>query len=196
MIDQNEKSSKLSTFIREYRPEIKFVLTFGIILVAGFFFIHNKTVGKHLIQPITEVETYIASFLLNHVVGFPNEQTGLYIAGKEGNSFRMQVLNTCNGIFESLIFLAAFIAIQVPWKRKIGWMIFGFLFFHFVNEMRLVSLFVVGSNYSTKAFVFFHETFWNYAIVIVSLATFIFCANQVSKKSPTMKAASQASEPD
>ncbi|MDJ0842295.1 MAG: archaeosortase/exosortase family protein [Acidobacteriota bacterium] len=180
MIDHKEKDSKLKSFIREYRPEIKFVLTFSIGLVIGFLLIHNETVGEKVIEPITVVETYIASQVLN-VIGFPNEQSGLYISGIEGNTFRMQVLNTCNGVYESVIFLMAFIAIQVPWRRKIGWMTFGFLFFHFVNELRLVSLFIVGTKYSTETFVFFHETFWNYAVVIVALGTFIFCANQVSK---------------
>lgn len=194
MIDQKDKDSKFSSFVREYRPEIKFVLTFTIGLVLAFLFIHNEWVGENIIKPLTVVETIIASHVLNWI-GFPNVQDGLYVSGTNGNSFSMQVLNTCNGVFESVIFLMAFIAIQVPWRRKIGWMTFGFFFFHFVNEIRLVTLFIVGSKYSNDTFVFFHETFWNYAVVLVALGTFIFCANQVSKSSPIKAAAKEEPAP-
>jgi len=191
MIDHKEKNSKLKSFVKEYRPEIKFVLTFSIGLIVSFLLIHNDFVAKNVIEPVTEVEAWIASVTLN-LIGYPNIQDGLYISGTEGNTWRMKVLNTCNGVYESVIFLMAFIAIQVPWRRKIAWMSFGFLFFHFVNELRLVSLFIVGSNYSHDTFVFFHETFWNYAVVIVALGTFIFCANQVTKSSPMNVAEQEA----
>ena len=180
MIDQAKHQSKIKNFIQEFRPEIKFVLVFGVGLILSFLVVNNRYVSEHVIKPITVVETWLASKLLT-IGGVENEQEGLYIGGKGDNHFRMKVLNTCNGVYESVIFLMAFIAIQVPWRRKIGWMTFGFLFFHLVNEARLVSLFIVGSHYDSETFVFFHETFWNYAVVIVALTTFIFCANQVSK---------------
>jgi exosortase/archaeosortase family protein len=190
MIDHKDKDSKLKAFIREYRPEIKFVLTFSIGMVVSFLLIHNDFVAKNIIEPITVAEAWVASVALE-LIGYPNVQNGLYISGTDGNSWRMKVLNTCNGVYESVIFLMAFISIQVPWKRKIGWMTFGFLFFHFVNELRLVTLFIVGSNFSHDWFVFFHPTFWNYTIVVVALVTFIFCAHQVSKSSPMKQAAEQ-----
>ena len=185
MIGEKEKGSKIAAFYQEYRQEIKFVATFSIGLLLIFLFIHNDFVADNIIKPITVVESVIASYALD-LLGFENYQDGLYISGVGTNRFRMQVLNTCNGVFESAIFLLAFVALQVPWRRKIGWMSIGFLFFHFVNEMRLVTLFIVGSNYSTETFVFFHETFWNYAIVLVALGTFILCANQVIKN-PALK---------
>ena len=179
MIGQKDRS-KLSTFLVEFRTEIKFVLTFTIGLVSCYFLIHWDPVANGIIKPITEMEATIASKVLN-VIGFDNRQSNLFISGLAGNPFRMKVLNTCNGVYESVIFLLAFVALQVPWRQKIGWMSIGFIFFHCVNELRLVSLFIVGSNYSHETFVFFHETFWNFAVVLVALLTFIFCANQVNK---------------
>ena len=187
MIGQIENKSKFNSFIQDYRPEIKFVLTFSIGLVVSFLIINQKTMADHVVKPITVAETYIASQVLSHVLGFPNEQKGAHMSGKEGNYFRMEVRNNCNGVYESIVFLMAFIAIQIPWRRKIGWMSFGFLLFHTINEMRLVSLFIIGSKYTNDAFVFFHETFWNYALVILTLGIFIFCAHQVSK-APVVKA--------
>lgn len=184
MIDQSEKDSKLNFFFQEYRQEIKFVLIFSIGLVLIFNILYTDWMAKHVTQPITQVEAAIASKILN-LIGYENVQSGLYVEGRGGNPWKMQVLNTCNGLFESAIFLLAFVAIQIPWKRKIPWMVGGFAFFHFINEMRLVSLFIVGTEYSYETFVFFHETFWNFAIVLVALGTFIFCAYQVSK-SPQM----------
>ncbi len=180
MIGHNEKGSKVKSFIQDYRPEIKFVLIFSVGLIVSFILVNNKFVAENVIKPITEAETYVASVVLN-LIGFPNTQTSIYISGAEGNFFRMEVRNNCNGVYESIVFLMAFIAIQIPWRRKIGWMSFGFALFHVVNELRLVTLFIIGSNYSNEAFVFFHETFWNYTLVIVTLGIFIFCAHQVSK---------------
>ncbi len=192
MIGQTEKNSKIKSFIQDYRPEIKFVLIFTIGLAISFMLINNRFVANHLIKPITVVESYIASKALTHILGFPNKQDGVVISGEEGNNFRMEVRNNCNGVYESIVFLMAFIAIQIPWRRKIGWMSFGFLLFHFINEMRLVSLFIIGSKYSNEAFVFFHETFWNYALVILTLGIFIFCAHQVSKATVPGRAKAEA----
>jgi len=180
MISQSERKSKLVHFWQEYRPEIKFVLIFVIGLIIAFKLIYNDFVAKNIIEPITVAETWVASKVLN-VVGFPNKQVGAFLSGAEGNYFRMEVKNNCNGVYESIVFLMAFIAIQLPWRRKLGWMSLGLLLFHIINEMRLVSLFIIGTKYSNKTFVFFHETFWNYALVIFTLGIFIFCAHQVSK---------------
>ena len=189
MIGHDGNESKVQAFIQEYRPEIKFVLTFCIGLTISFLLIQNKTVANNVIRPITVAETYVASKILT-VIGFPNEQSGIQIAGKEGNYFRMEVLNNCNGVFESIVFLMAFIAIQIPWRRKIGWMLFGFFLFHTINEMRLVSLFIIGSKHP-DVFMFFHETFWNYALVILTLGIFIFCGHKVSK-SPILEHVEEA----
>jgi len=182
MISEKERKSSLLAFIQEYRPEIKFVLIFSVGLVVSFLAIHNRVVSDYVIEPVTIAETYVASKILAlPFVGYPNEHEGTLLMGKDGNTFRMEVKNNCNGVYESIVFLMAFIAIQIPWRRKIGWVTFGFLLFHFVNEMRLVSLFIIGSSFSNEAFVFFHETFWQYALVIVTLAIFLFCAHKVGQ---------------
>ena len=179
MIGDRDNTSRIKSFIQEYRPEIKFVLIFTIGLLISFMLVYNQTVANHIIRPITVAETYVASKVLT-VMGFPNTQEGNMLTNRHGRFFRMEVRNNCNGVFESIVFLMAFIAIQIPWRRKIGWMSFGFLLFHIINEARLVSLFIIGVHYP-KAFDFFHETFWNYALVIMTLAIFIFCAYQVTK---------------
>ena len=180
MIGQKDKESKLKAIIQDYRPEINFVLIFVVGVVVCFLLVKNETVSETVIKPITVVETIIASKILT-VIGYDNKQEERYISGVGDNRFHMEVKNNCNGVYESIVFLMAFIAIQIPWRRKIGWMTFGFALFHLINEMRLVTLFIVGSNYSHDTFVFFHETFWNYALVILTLGIFIFCAHQVSK---------------
>ncbi|MCB1044817.1 MAG: archaeosortase/exosortase family protein [Acidobacteria bacterium] len=182
MIEQKDTANRLQNFAREYRPEIRFVLIFLVIVGLGFKLVYNKTVADHVIVPITELETLVASKILNlSFVGYPNRQKGTVLSGTGGNPFRMEVRNNCNGVYESIVFLAAFIAIQIPWRRKIGWVSFGFFLFHLVNEARLVSLFIIGSSYSTQTFDFFHETFWQYTLVIVTLGIFLFCANRVTK---------------
>lgn len=180
MIGQTEKKSKVSLFWQEYRQEIKFVLIFVIGLLIAFKLVYNDFIADNVIEPITVAETWVASKVLN-LIGFANQQSGVYLSGTQGSFFRMEVRNNCNGVYESIVFLMAFIAIQLPWRRKIGWMTLGLLLFHIINEMRLVSLFIIGTNYSNETFVFFHETFWNYALVIFTLGIFIFCAHQVSK---------------
>jgi len=185
MLDPSQKKSRFQEIWHEYRSEIKFVSTFVIGLVACFFLINNEKVADAVVKPITVFETYIASQVLNlDIVGYPNAQKDNFIRGVEGNYFQMEVKNNCNGVYESIVFLMAFIAIQVPWRRKIGWMAGGFLVFHLINELRLISLFIIGTSYSHKTFVFFHETFWQYTLIILTLAIFLFCAHQASKTKP------------
>ncbi|PIE02482.1 MAG: hypothetical protein CSA81_06595 [Acidobacteria bacterium] len=182
MIDPSHKKNRFQEIWHDYRSEIKFVTIFVVGLVAAFFFINNEKVASTVVKPITVAETKIASVVLNlSVVGFPNKQSENIIRGKGDNFFQMEVKNNCNGIYESIVFLMAFIAIQVPWRRKIGWMAGGFLVFHIINELRLVTLFIIGSTKSHETFVFFHETFWQYTLIILTLAIFLFCADRASR---------------
>ena len=183
MIGQPESKSKLKAFLQEYRQEIKFVIIFSVGVVASFFVVNNETISNAIFKPVTVAETFLASIVLNWI-GYPNSHSGTFILGEAGNPFRMEVINNCNGVYESTLFLMAFIALQVPWRRKIGWMFFGLVLFYSINELRLINLFIVGSEYSNKTFVFFHETFWNFGLVIFSLAIFIFCAHSLTKNNP------------
>lgn len=184
MIGHSESDSRIKSFIRDYRPEIKFVTIFSVGLVTCFLLVNQSWVANNIVKPITVAEAYVASVVLNSI-GYANEQESIYISSTEGRLFRMEVRNNCNGVYESIVFLMAFIAIQIPWRRKIGWMTIGFILFHIVNELRLITLFIIGSEYP-QAFTFFHETFWNYALVFLTLAIFIFCAHKVSK-TPVVK---------
>ncbi|MCB1052495.1 MAG: archaeosortase/exosortase family protein [Acidobacteria bacterium] len=180
MISEAHSKGKISAFVKEYRVEINFVVIFILGVLLAFFAVNNKWAGDNITYPITVAETFVASKVLN-VVGYPNTQKGNKLAGAEGNPWRMEVRNNCNGVFESIIFLMAFVAIQLPWRKKIGWMAFGFFLFHIINEMRLISLFIIGTDYSQKTFDFFHETFWQYTLILFTLAIFIFCAQRLSK---------------
>jgi exosortase/archaeosortase family protein len=191
MIDQSDQDSRLLTFWREYRQEINFVLIFSIGLLIAFKLVYNETVAELIIKPITIAEAWVASQVLE-LIGYANTQIGYQINGAGGNPFRMEVRNNCNGVYESIVFLMAFIAIQIPWRRKIGWMLFGLFIFHCINELRLISLFIIGTHYSNETFVFFHETFWNYALVIFTLGIFIFCAHKVSKTPAREQAPTEA----
>ena len=197
MIDPSLKKSRFQEIWHEYRSEIKFVSIFVIGLVASFFFINNEKVANSIVKPVTVLETKIAADVLNWgIVGYPNKQKENYIRGIEGNFFQMEVKNNCNGVYESIVFLMAFIAIQVPWRRKAGWMAAGFLVFHIINELRLVSLFIIGTSYSHKTFVFFHETFWQYALIILTLAIFLFCADRASRTTVPVIRKGQEDGPD
>ena len=182
MIDPSLKKSRFQEIWHEYRPEIKFILIFVFGLLASFFLINNEKVADSVVKPVTVLETMFASQILNlGIVGYPNTQNENFIKGAKGNFFQMEVKNNCNGIYESIVFLMAFIAIQVPWRKKIGWMAGGFLAFHLINALRLISLFIIGTSYSHETFIFFHETFWQYTLIILTLAIFLFCAHQASK---------------
>lgn len=180
MISKVQTTSKLKAFFREYRAEVTFIVIFVVGLLIGFKLIYSETVSDHVIYPLTVAESAAASAVLN-LIGFPNEQEGNRLRGTEGKPFHMEVRNNCNGVYESVVFLMAFIAIQIPWRKKFGWMLAGFAMFHTINLMRLVSLFIVGSRFSMETFVFFHETFWNYALIILTLGIFLFCAMKVGQ---------------
>lgn len=187
---RQEENSGFKKFMKEFGPEIKFVVIFATGIVLAFLAINNEFTARTVIHQITVAEAWVAGQILE-VMGYPNKQDGVMLMGEAGNSFRMEVRNNCNGVFESIIFLMAFVAIQVPWRRKIGWMLAGFTVFHIINEARLVSLFIIGSNYSHDTFVFFHETFWNYTIVIFTLMIFLFCVHRISK-TPVMEQQTRA----
>jgi len=187
MMDPSLKKSRFQEIWHEYRSEIKFVVIFVFGLLACFLVINNEKVATSVVKPITVLETMVASSVLNiPLVGYPNSQKENFIKGADGNFFQMEVKNNCNGVYESIVFLMAFIAIQVPWRKKIGWMMGGFLAFHLINELRLISLFIIGTSYSHNTFVFFHETFWQYTLIIMTLAIFLFCAQQASKSIPVV----------
>jgi len=181
MITETRSRGKFAQLFREYRIEIRFVAIFTLGVLLAFAAVNNKWVGDRITYPVTVAESWVASKVLT-LIGYPNSQEGNRLAGAAGNNWRMEVRNNCNGVFESIIFLMAFVAIQAPWRRKWLWMLGGFATFHAINALRLISLFAIGTDYSQKTFDFFHETFWQYALIIFTLAIFIFCAYKLSQE--------------
>jgi exosortase H (IPTLxxWG-CTERM-specific) len=123
-------------------------------------------VNDHVIVPITKVIASAAGVLL-HAIGQNVVVSGTTISSSR---FAVNINNGCNGIEAMLILLAAIGSFPATMRARLIGLGIGAVIVQLLNELRIVSLYMIGA-YRPSLFQVFHTAVWQ---VIVILAAIIF----------------------
>ena len=88
------------------------------------------------------------------------------------DQFAVEVADGCDAIQLCALLTAAVIAFPVPLARRLRAALFGLLWLQSLNFVRIVSLFLIGSQ-SAGVFTSFHKVIWPTTLIIVTVATWI-----------------------
>ncbi len=164
---------------RAYRQEIRFLVTFILILGAGFTLISLNWVNDHVIEPFTAGVAQASGVALN-LIGQGIEMKGTVI---RNSRFAVNIRNGCNGVETMIIFLAAVVAFPAPWaSRGIG-LALGIVAIQLVNLVRVVALFLTGA-YFPAFFDSSHTVVWQTIVILFGVLLWIFWANRYATPKP------------
>ncbi len=162
-----------------YRPELRFLALFVLILGCGFTLLSVNAVNDHLVEPLTAGIARLGGLSLR-LIDPSVDMEGTVIRNPH---FAVNIENGCNGVETVMIFLAAVIAFPASWKARAIGLALGILAIQAVNLVRVVALFLTGVHFPT----FFddsHTVVWQTVVILCGVLVWIFWANRFVRAAP------------
>ena len=143
---------------------VRFLVYFTVL----FIFVTSNFGQGEFIQPFTATIAAMTSFALN-IFGMGTQAEGTIVAGE---TFRVQIVNGCNGLYESITIVAAMIAAPRSWMQRTFGIAVALVIIYFLNIIRAASLFAIGS-YWKDWFEFSHIYIGQTVVVVSTVAIFL-----------------------
>jgi len=167
-----EKPSILTKVKAEWlqkRPVLFFVLGFAVLMIL-FYSLWLSDFFKQQVTPlINGFNAKIASFILN-IFGQGTQPDGFIIASQK---FSISIAMGCDAVEAMALFAFAVIAFPGKLTQKLIGVFSGVFILYLFNQVRIVSLFLVGIYYP-KAFELMHVEVWQVLFIIFAIGLWIF----------------------
>lgn len=157
------------------RAQTLFLLKFFGILVAAYLLVAWKPVNDGVIVPFTAAIASASGVVLR-AIGQDVTVQGTTIASQQ---FAVNINNGCNGVEAMLILLASIVAFPARASARVAGLILGALAVQLLNEIRIVSLYLLGA-YQPKLFDIFHTAVWQVAIILAAVGFFLLWSGRVA----------------
>jgi exosortase H (IPTLxxWG-CTERM-specific) len=159
------------------RTQKLFLIKFFIVLVGMYLLVAWNPVNDHVIVPATKVIAQGGGLILK-ALGQQVDVRGTTISGTR---FAVNINNGCNGIEAMLILLAAIGSFPATLRARLTGLGIGALIVQILNEIRIVTLYLIGA-YKPALFQVFHTAVWQ---VVVILAAIVFFLQWSARVAPT-----------
>jgi len=146
----------------------RFVILFPVFLVAGFGLLLTPFL-RPVIDGGTATLVRASAFLVRILGGQAAAQSD--ILQNPASGFSIRVMDTCNASNVTVLLWAAILAFPAPWIAKSKGLASGTVAIHFLNLVRIVSLFYLG-QVNAKWFEIAHLYVWESLIVLFTLVIF------------------------
>jgi len=162
---------------RRLRPEVRFLLTFIVVLGASFAFLAWKPVNDHVVEPFTG-QIAKASGATLRALGQDVTRVDTMLRSPR---FAVNIKNGCNGVEAMVILLAAIVAFPAPWKARLLGLVAGAVAIQLVNLVRVVALFLTGA-YLPRLFDTSHTVVWQTLVILAAVLIWILWARRVTPR--------------
>jgi exosortase H (IPTLxxWG-CTERM-specific) len=161
---------------------VRIYLLFGAVLVFFFFLLDSDFFYKEAMEPFTAFLAVVSSKILN-VFG-----AGTYVSGTNLSSpdFGINIVYGCNGAYATAILLSGIIAYPSRMREKLMGVIIGIPAIFIINQLRVISLFLLGRKYPS-VFEEVHVYVWQPIIIIFAILVWDFWARNFIKKDKIKK---------
>ena len=161
---------------RRLRPEVAFLLKFGLLLVLFFAATAPRPMNDAFVEPSTTGGAKVGGF----AAGLFGEDTTMVGTAIVSPRFAVNVRTGCNGLETIYIFFAGVLAFPAPWGRKLWGLLLGFLAIQLLNVVRIVSLFYIGV-YFPEHFEDSHVVVWQAIVILFGVALFLLWADRYAR---------------
>jgi len=167
---------RLLRVFRAHRESLQICGLFGGIIAAFFLITSIKPVYEVTVAPFTAVVAWVSTRFLE--MGFDGVVRQGTIIRIEGGT-PLDIKDECNGIYATFIFLAATLAYPARLVPKLIGLGGGFLAIFLVNQVRVVTLFVIAKNWPSLM-EDFHIFVWQTVVVIFAVLLWLFWADRIA----------------
>jgi exosortase H (IPTLxxWG-CTERM-specific) len=150
------------------RTQKLFLIKFFIVLVGMYLLVAWNPVNDHVIVPATKVIAQGGGLILK-ALGQQVDVRGTTISGTR---FAVNINNGCNGIEAMLILLAAIGSFPATLRARLVGLGIGALIVQILNEIRIVTLYLIGA-YKPSMFQVFHTAVWQVVVILAAIVFFL-----------------------
>lgn len=104
----------------------------------------------------------------------------------EFDGFRAVIVEACNGVLPTYIFLAAVVAFPSRWRDKLWGALIGIPLIFSINVVRVVSLMILGAK-RPNIVERIHIDVWQTAVVVLAMGIWIFWVERFVRRQPTVR---------
>lgn len=152
------------------RDVLRFALTFLALVVGLRWVVSIGPIETFLHEPLCIVIARLSAAVLS-----PFGDVALRGNRLAFDGFWVQVVEACNGVLPTTIYLAAVFAFPTSWRARLWGAAIGIPTIFVVNLIRVVSLLVLGA-YWPSVFEQVHIYVWQTLVVAFSMGVWIFWA--------------------
>lgn len=157
-----------NSFLRRNWITIRSILIFVFSVAVFGLAINNDYIDTHVNEFFTLLVAEASNFLINlfgvkSILSYKSITSG---------SFSILVINQCNGVFTTGIFVSAVLAFPSTFREKIIGTLLGFFSIFVINVLRIVGIFFVGikfPNFLHEAHVWVAQTL----VIILSISVWL-----------------------
>jgi exosortase/archaeosortase family protein len=128
------------------RSRVAWIIRFVIVAIAGmlgtFVILDNTLVEKSIVDPYCEIVAASCRIALG-VLGITAWGAANQV---QSSKFSIEIISACTGLDVAGILCAAIVAFPATRKNKLIGMIGGFVAVYFMNLVRVLALFLLGSE--------------------------------------------------
>lgn len=159
---------------------MRFVVLFGVILIASFTVVALQPVNDAVVVPLTAGIARLSGAVLTAL------GENVVVAGCDIRSprFAVTIYNGCNGLITSLVFVAAVLAFPASWRVKTLGVAAGLVAIQLLNLIRVVALYYTGALLP-ELFDEAHVVVWQSLIIVAGVVLWIVWARVASRRTRT-----------
>lgn len=172
--DPSSHKSGMKKFFSPMYLYSGFVILFSILL----FTITSQEAFNVISNPINAGYAKISSILIN-VFG---ESTAVNKEIISSPRFSLAVKKGCDAIAPMILLFMAIIAFPTKFKWKVPGVVVGISALVTLNIIRIVSLYFIGANFSTKVFDIMHIDIWQILFLVFTVFLWLMWMNWMRGK--------------
>ena len=164
---QQDRASSIKQFLSRYKMVIRSCTVF-FILIGGFTFLYSRLIISRSFDTYLGFNARVTGILLN--------LTGSGVSVKDtvvsSPQFAFQIVDLCTAIMPMMIFTAAIIAFPSTFKQKLLGLLLGLAGIFLINQIRLVSLFYIGT-YIPSILEMMHMLVWQALMILLTIGIWL-----------------------
>jgi exosortase/archaeosortase family protein len=159
------------------RTIVRFLVLFGVYVLAGHALLSLPAVDRHFVGRWTELDVRAAA-AFSAPFGLASRADGSILAA---GATVLEARKGCDGITALLILATTMLAFPAPWPFRLVGLALGALAVFAVNAVRLASLLLVAVHWPDWLD-FFHVDVWQPAMVFVAFGLFFLWGTLLARQ--------------
>lgn len=157
---------------------LRFVGVFVTLILCYSYLADRAWVVGWIHEPLSRVLAGVVALLLRPLGDVT--LTGHLI---QFDGFRAQIVDACNGVLPTYLYMAAVIAFPCRWSAR-GWgMLLGIPAIFVINIARIFSLMLLGAR-RPDLVERVHIDIWQTAVVVLAMALWLYWAERTRRRGP------------